>query len=187
MVRKAKSRVNLPRVWPFDVFARRSHRRRFNAAVVIMLGTYYFEELDEAARTRIDAEADRVAGQLPSAWPAFGHVRDFGWPWNAAFRSIAMARLRVPLRQGLFWHELLHPWRRSARVRWNWPFGPVLEERQNAVMRDFHFFHETTREAKAYLRSIGLKAPEEDPWGEGDAFRAGLGETGLGERWRRRR
>ena len=165
-------------MWPFESLRKRKHQRRFNAAVIVLLGKYMFERLDAALRAKIDAEVDRELGRVPQAPAAIRAPA--GWDYLGSLRALAMARLGIePTVEGLDWSALLRPWR-----PWLLPW---YDTRPIQVVMDFHVTDEATYAAKEFLRQKGLEIPDIDPWASvsGSASDTFLEKTRLRAHWRK--
>ena len=146
-------------MWPFNVFRKRSYHRRRNAAIVIYLGTYLPDRIDEGTRARVEAETGRIIDGYIESGPAFRKWATWdGW---GAVRAIAMAHLGVqPPIAGLSWDDLLRPWKRRDD-----PLGlfPTWDMRIGSLLLDFRQLDQATTDARVFLRGEGFDIPERDP------------------------
>jgi hypothetical protein len=141
---------------------RRSYRRAFNAAAVVLIGRFVFETLPAEVRRSIDEEVDR---NLLVAWTVPSLDRKwFDWAGIAAERAVAMARLRIPPGiQRLDWGELLAPWWYWAKVRLRIFQTTLFDERAAVIWFDYRPFHQATEDAKGLFRRNGFEIPDFDP------------------------
>ena len=97
-------------MWPFDFWRKRTWQRRYNAAVVVLLGAYMFKHMNAEQSSSVEMEVDKMLERGGVSRAA--HYRDATWDTQATFRAIAMAKLGIePVVPGLSWSDLMRPWR----------------------------------------------------------------------------
>jgi hypothetical protein len=149
-------------MWPIDAIRKRTHDRRFKAALVVFLGEYLVERLEPEQKARIEAEMNANFNRTDN--PAVAWRRWADWAVLAAFRATAMERAGIePQIAGLSWSELLRPWRLSRNVPPIVPFTPSIDARAASLVNDFHAMDTATIEAKEFLRANGIHIPDADP------------------------
>lgn len=157
-------------MWPFDQIRARRDDRRFSAALVVLLGHYFYARLNAADRARIDKEVtDNLRGDT---WHVPSNFwKNAGWAGIAVERALAMARLRIePTAHGVTWEELLRRFpsqfigQREGLMLDYWPQKPPpWDSRAGFVWPNFRPNDAATSRAKVFLRSNGLDVPETDP------------------------
>ena len=157
-------------MWPFDQIRARRDDRHFSAAMVVLLGHYFYAGLSAADRTRIDKEvSDNLRGDTAHVPSNFW--RNAGWAGVAVERALAMARLGIqPTAHGTTWEELLGRFprrfigQREELILDYWPQEPPEWDSRGAfVWPNFRPNDAATRRAKAFLCNHGLDVPEIDP------------------------
>jgi hypothetical protein len=145
-------------MWPFSIIHRRRRERAFKAAVLVLLGTYFYDGLRAEEKARVEAEvADMFTGH---------DIGTHGWyasSWLAAgaFRSLAMSHLGIGPITGISWAEILAPWKYCSLE----DFGlPDKDARAVFIVDDYRPMDSATEEARTFLRAKGLDIPEVGPW-----------------------
>jgi len=149
-------------IWPFSVLQRRKYDREFNAALIVLLGTYRFARLSAEEKARVDREVNDILKVDPD------YVSDIR-QWRAldsigAFRGIAMARLGIATGiSGPAWQEMLRFWEETFLDLAIWE----RDMRTGFVLWDYRAGSTATADAKRYLRQHGLDIPDVEaanPW-----------------------
>lgn len=124
------------------VFAGPVHRRRYKAALAVLLATHVFAKLNAEERSRVDDELVNIYRRV-GVYPWWRFRSDVPEAVRAAERAVAMWRLGIPTgAHGLTWSDTLsEKWMQSP-----WKLGSV-----------FRAFHPATEEAIASLRAHGVR------------------------------
>ena len=128
-------------MWPFSFFAERIYRRRYNAALLVLLAASMMQRMNDSQRTAVESEVRNITRHYSIvAWPA----RKWSpTPANAILRAQALAQLGIePSISSVRWEDLFKPW-----------------SRPEFVWLDFRRFHPATERAKAFLKESGLEVP----------------------------
>ena len=126
--------------------------------MVVLLGVHAFDRLGPEQKTKVEAG---VRDLLKYVWGGgIAGLRRWGsWDARAAYRAVAMARLKIAPRIGdLTWEALLpkpRPWRLWRQI------PPI-------IVFAFYPMDPATENAKEYLRANGVDVPNEDPWERGN-------------------
>jgi len=144
--------------------------RRFSAALIVLLGHYFYARLSAAERARVDEEVtSNLRGDtwmVPSQFWA-----NANWAGVAVERALAMARLKIePRAHGATWDELLRRFpkeflgqREGLKLDY-WPEKPrPWDSRSEFIWPNFWPHDPATSRAKDFLRRNGLEVPENDP------------------------
>jgi hypothetical protein len=142
-------------MWPFSlltIIRERAYRRKFRAAVIVLLGVHFFDRLSALDRSRVEHEVDAM---LDGSAVAPAELRSgASWDYMAAFRAVAMARLGIqPGSNPRFWQELL-PKRGLLQA-----FAP-LDTRPADIALQFHPFDQATVDARRFLTDNGVELPD---------------------------
>ncbi len=143
-------------MWPFTIIAERKYRRRYNAAIVVLLGAHVFENLASERRASVEAEVNNNFDK--SDTPAIASRRVFEPDAMTAHRAAAMDRLGFDLNfDNLSWSQLLEPWRMWRKIP---EFtGRIYDSRADMLLNDYRLTHSATEDAKQLLRDHGIECP----------------------------
>src|SRR4051794_37859692 len=107
-------------MWPFDRLRQIRYDRRYKAAVVVLLGTYAFDQLPASQRERVETEVQANFNRSDSPAAAWRRALE---PSAAisVFRAAAMEKMGIaPAIAHLSWLDLFEPWS-FWRIRNLWP------------------------------------------------------------------
>jgi hypothetical protein len=150
-------------MWPFEQLRERKYERRYNAALIVLLGNYMMAHLSADQRKQVESEVDANMNRTDA--PAIAWRRVLGASDTmAAFRAVAMQKAGIaPIVAGLSWGQLFRP-RSLWRIRTLWPFLRGFDMLPITLVKDFRPMHQATTDARAFLRHHGLDVPYFDRW-----------------------
>ena len=124
-----------------QVLAAPVHKRRYRAALAVLLATHVFAELNAEEQSRVDDELVNIYRPV-GVYPWWRFRSDVPEATRAAERAVAMWRLGISTgAHGLTWSDALsEKWMHSP-----WKLGAA-----------FRAFHPATEEAIASLRAHGV-------------------------------
>ena len=143
--------------WPLTALIFATYRRRYHAALIVLVGDQTFEKLSPADRIRVDEDVDqnwRGTDMPPAAWRTITPPDVM-----SADRAAAMDRLGIaPCIAAVTWKELFEPWwyLRSVRLAG----GGRVDERAGWAMMNYRMFDQATEDAKKFLRDQGLSVED---------------------------
>jgi hypothetical protein len=147
-------------MWPFDQLRARKYKRRYHAALIVLLGTYMPRRLTADQRRQVESEVDANMNRTPQ--PAAAWRKGGGPDQIAAFRAAAMQKVGIaPLAAGLSWERLFEPWS-FWRIRTAWPDLRAFDMLPISVNTDYRPMHPATADARAFLRENGLDVPDSE-------------------------
>jgi hypothetical protein len=134
-------------MWPISAWTIRSYRRRYHAALLVLLGVYRYGLLSSAEQMNVEDEVARILKRSPV--PYVWHRKSADWSARAAYRAVAMARLgfdtKVP---GKDW---------AAVLPFFWKLNPAF------ICLAFRRFDPATEDAKSLLASSGYDTSSDKP------------------------
>jgi hypothetical protein len=118
------------------------HARRYKAALVVLLATHVFANLNAKDRSRVDDEIVNIYRPV-GVYPWWRFRSDVPEATRAAERAVALWRVAIPTGvPGLTWSDVLsEKWMQSP-----WKLAAV-----------FRAFHPATEEAIGFLRAHGVR------------------------------
>ena len=134
-------------MWPLSAWKNRLYRRRYRAALLVLLGVYRYGLLSRVEQMKVEAEVARILKRTPV--PYVWHRKSVDWSGRAAFRAVAMARLGLSTKvPGQDWPALLpFLWKRNPAFIW----------------LAFRWFDSATEDAKSLLASNGYDTSGDEP------------------------
>ena len=145
-------------MWPVELLQRRAARRRYAAAMAVLLSANAYAKLSPTERLRVDAEYSKLLGYAGIATVSFRRFAP--WPARAIERGWAMARL------GLSTQIPTIPWPEKF-------YRSFLAGGPGMLFFDFRRTSAETDEVAHCLRQQGAEIPSplppessEDPWSD---------------------
>jgi hypothetical protein len=145
--------------WPLTALLFTTYRRRYHAALIILLGQQTFEKLTPEDRIRVDAEVDE--NWRGTDTPPVAYRKLIPPDMLCAEQAAAMDRLDIPpCIAAVTWKDLFEPWRFWRAIRFG--SGRKVDERAGWVIMDYRIFDPANDDAKKFLEEqglVGLDAP----------------------------
>ena len=152
--------------WPLTALLFTTYRRRYHAAMIVLLGHQTFDKLAPQDRIRVDQDVDENWNGTDT--PAVAYRKLIPPDMLCAERAAAMDRLGIPpCIAAVTWKELFEPWRYWRRIRW--ASGRKVDERAGFAIMNYRIFHPANEDAKKFLQEQGLVVEDAPaPYGSSD-------------------
>ena len=152
--------------WPLTALLFSTYRRRYHAALIVLLGQQTFEKLTPQDRIRVDEDVDE--NWRGTDTPVVAYRKLIPPDMLCADRAAAMDRLGIPpCIAAVTWKELFEPWRYWRSVPWG--SGRKVDDRANCVIMNYRIFHPANDDAKKFLQEQGLVVEDMPvPYASGD-------------------
>jgi hypothetical protein len=122
-----------------------THKRRYHAALAVLLGIYVYDALSKLQRVEVEGEIVELLKPF-GVYPWWSSRKDISPQILAPDRALAMARLNLPTGLvGLEWNDVVHPWHVSNPAQ---------------LRQDLRLYTVEVDEAVATLEAHGVRAPE---------------------------